>query len=436
MYETYPKSWFGIIMKKPLIFIILTLCFFLSIIFVRPYFLSQKDSLAAKGFLRTDGTIIRDGDGKEILLRGVNLGGLFLIEPWILGIDNMDQPPIEDEWTLRHTLTSRFGDIACKQWLQGFYDVFIQDFDLDLLQKLGINTVRLPINYRMLQNEDGSWIKNRSGQIDFEKIDKIVAACEARGLYVLLDLHGAPGSQNKERHSGRADFNRLLAPTPEGEMFRKRTVELWRTLADHYKNNAAICGYDLLNEPSAPENAPEKNRLWETYDRIYQAIRSVDRHHIIMMEAVWDWDSLPDPSQMGWKNIAYQFHYYDVLIQNDPVAQKAFVDKKIEEGLAKQSRYQIPVMIGEFTCLQHMPAWAYYLKRLDQAKWHWTFWTYKARDPSASWGLLHAPNNSPELPRFRTDSLDVLLKKISVYSSQTHYKINDELAELIRSFCL
>lgn len=389
---------------------------------------------APQGFLKTDGKRIRDqnGTGAEVLLRGINLGGLFLIEPWILGIDKTDEPPIEDEWTLRNTLISRFGDAKCRQLLDAFYDVFIQDDDLAYLQGLGINTIRLPINYRLLQNEDGSWVKDKAGKIDFGKIDNIVLACKNRGIYVLLDLHGAPGSQSKERHSGRVNFNKLLAPTPEGEDYRKRTSELWRAIAEHYKNNTTICGYDLLNEPSEPKDIPSRNALWEIYDHIYQAIRSVDKNHIIMMEAVWDWASLPIPSKVGWENVVYQFHYYDVLSNKDPAIQKAFIDKKILEGRPKREQYQVPVMIGEFTCLNYLPTWDHYLEKFNQEGWSWTLWTYKARGPSAEWGLFHAPGNIPDLPKFKTDSFAVLSEKLSAYSTLDHYKLNIALAELIK----
>ena len=264
-----------------------------------------------KGFLRAHGTIIRDqnGHGKEILLQGVNLGALFLIEPWFAGLGRADNPPIEDEWSIRSILSSRFGDSGCQKILDSFYSTFIQTYDMDKLYNLGINTIRLPINYRLLQNEDGSWITDSLGRIDFSKLDRIVNYCADRGMYVVLDLHGAPGSQSKERHSGRKNFNKLFENSPEGEIYRRRTVELWRTIALHYRNDTTIGGYDLLNEPTEPKDALSSEALGKFYDRLYKAIRDADKNHIIMMEAVWDWNALPQPASMGWENVVYQFHY-------------------------------------------------------------------------------------------------------------------------------
>lgn len=392
---------------------------------------------SARGFLRANGTTIRDheGRGEEILLQGVNLGSLFLIEPWLLGIDTAD-PSIEDEWNVRNVLNYRFGDPGRQQILDAFYKTYIQSDDIDYLHSLGINAVRLPINYRLLQKEDGSWIKNASGQIDFSQIDRIVNDCADRGIYVLLDLHGAPGSQNTKIHSGRKDFDKLFEKSPEGEIFRKRTLELWRAIALHYKNNTAICGYDLLNEPGEPKDISAKKVLWEFYDRIYKAIRAVDENHIIMIEGSWGWDTLPKPSDMGWENVVYQFHYYHVLDNKDLQAQKDFIDQKIREGRHRQAEYQVPVMAGEFTCLGHLSAWEHYLKNFSREKWSWTMWTYKSCDPSLEWGLWNCSKPKSDIPRLGTDSFKILLDKFSTYSTLDHYSLNKALAKLIKNYAV
>jgi len=393
---------------------------------------------SAEGFLRTSGTVIKDqnGNGKEILLRGVNLGSLFLIEPWILGVGKADDLSIEDEWSLRGILNSRFGSLQCQQILDKFYNTYIQTIDMDYLLNLGINTIRLPIYYRLLQHEDGTWVTNSSGQIDFSQIDRLVNDCADRGIYVLLDLHGAPGAQNKERHSGRKNFNKLFDNSTEGETYRKRTIELWQVIAQHYKNNKTICGYDLLNEPAEPKDSFSKEGLWKLYDLIYKAIRNVDKNHMIIMEGIWDWEALPSPASMGWENVIYQFHYYHVLDNKELQAQKDFIDQKIREGRIKQSEYQVPVMIGEFTCLSYAPTWAYYLENFNREKWSWTLWTYKSYPSPYEWGLLNYSGPKGDLPEFKTDSFDSLLSKLSNYATLDHYLSNDTLVELIKNYSI
>jgi len=393
---------------------------------------------STKGFLKTDGTVIRDqgGHGKEILLQGVNFGSLFLIEPWILGISEADTPSIEDDWSLREILSSRFGASGSQKILDEFYNAYIQASDMDTLSNLGINTIRLPLSYHLLQKEDGSWITNRLGQIDFSRIDRVIKDCADKGLYVLLDLHGAPGSQSKDRHSGRKGFNKLFDSSSEGEGFRQRTLEFWQASALHYKNNTTVCGYDLLNEPSEPTDEPSKKALWQLYDRIYKTIRSVDKNHIIMMEAVWDWAALPKPATMGWENVVYQFHYYHASHNKDLRAHKDFIDQKIREGRIGQSEYRVPVMIGEFTCLDYAPTWAYYLENFNREKWSWALWTFKSRYSSPGWGLFNHQRPSADLPRFRTDSFQSLSSKLSSYATLGYYSLNGTLAELIKDYSL
>lgn len=391
---------------------------------------------SAEGFLKTDGTVIKDqgGHGKEILLHGVNFGSLFLIEPWILGISETDTPRIEDDWSVRDILSSRFGASESQKLLDEFYNTYIQASDIDALYNLGVNMIRLPISYRLLQNEDGSWIRNPSGQIDFGRIDRVIKDCADRGLYVLLDLHGAPGSQSKERHSGRMDFNKLFDSSSEGEDYRRRTVELWQSIALHYQNNTALCGYDLLNEPSEPADEPSKNALWKLYDRIYKTIRSVDKNHIIMMEGASDWATLPRPAVMGWENVVYQFHYYHVSHNEDLRAHKAFIDQKVREGRMGQLEYQVPVMIGEFTCLGYEPTWAYYLENFNREKWGWALWTFKSRYSSPGWGLFNHQRPAADLPRLRTDSFQSLLSKLPSYATLGYYSLNGTLAKLIKDY--
>lgn len=394
-----------------------------------------KPTKTFDGFLKTNGQTIKDrnGSGKEVFLRGINLGSLFLIEPWLLGIDHMDRPAIEDEWSLRSALDARFGPSKRQLFLDRFYETFVQDFDLDYLKDLGVTVVRLPINYLLIQNEDGSWVKDRSGKIDFGRIDAVVRKFSQRGIYVLLDLHGAPGAQSPERHSGRKDFDKLFSRSPEGESYRQRTVEIWKAIALHYKNNPAIAGYDLINEPKEPLDDLSRNALWDLYDRIYKAIRSVDPDHIVMMEGAWGWVSLPDPAARGWKNVVYQFHVYDVLENKDPATQREFIAQKIYESKIKQEEYQIPVMIGEFTCLDHLSTWEYYLDSFNKAGWSWAMWTYKSRGSPATWGLWSAPGNTPALPRIKNDSFEVLLKKLSAYETRS-YQLNRVLADMIRKY--
>jgi aryl-phospho-beta-D-glucosidase BglC (GH1 family) len=387
----------------------------------------------SKGFLKARGLAIReeDGDGRVILLQGLNLGSLFLIEKWMTGIGEADKPAIEDEWTMRDVLAKRFGDANCKKILGTYYDSYAKPFDFDTLLDMGINMVRLPIYYRLLQDDKGNWITDPNGEIDFSEIDRVVNACADRGIYVLLDLHGAPGCQNKEAHSGRQNFNKLFLNTPEGETYRRRTVELWNKIAAHYKDESAVCGYDLLNEPVG---APKKEDLWQLYGRIYKAIRSVDSNHIIVMEGIWDWDTLPRPRDKGWQNVVYQFHYYLWDHNEDVDAHKAFINQKIALSRVKQKEYRVPVMIGEFTCFSLKAIWEYYLTNFNREKWSWTMWSYKSHFSPSEWGLYNHSEYNGEPPKLRSDSFSKLTRKLSKYATQDYHFLNFSLSEILKDY--
>ena len=396
-----------------------------------------QPSTIEKGLLRTQGMTIRDFYGNNVTLQGVNLGGFLLNEKWLTGLGAGDQPPIEDDWSLREVLQSRFETAA--PLLKIYQDAFFKADDCDILMRMGLNVIRLPIFYRNLQDADGNWITDSQGKIDFETIDRIVNSCANNGIYTLLDLHGAPGSQSNTDHTGRANFNKLFEDSPAGEAFRDQTVRIGEEIAIHYQNHLAIAGYDLLNEPTG---APNPETLWHLYNRLYQAIRSRDPYHIIVMEGIWDWDTLPIPAEQGWENVIYQFHFYNWDHDNDLQAHKNFVDAKIAQGTLKQEQYQVPVMIGEFNGFTLPETWEYYLEKFNEKNWSWMLWNYKAHDPNSNWGLYTHTGYNELLPKFRAvqadgspgDSFDDLARKLTKYDTLGHFSPNHALIEVVQRF--
>ncbi|MFA6379476.1 MAG: cellulase family glycosylhydrolase, partial [Candidatus Omnitrophota bacterium] len=386
-----------------------------------------------QGFLHSVGTMVKEenGQGNEIVLQGVNLGGYLLTERFFTGLGDGDNPIVEDDWTMRDILTQRFGEAGCRDLLKVYQEAYIKNFDLDYLKELGVTLVRLPIFYRLLQNEDGTWVLNDQGQIDFGKIDYIVDECANRGMYVLLDLHGAPGAQSIEAHTGHANFNKLFENSPTGEMYRQRTEDLWEAIATHYKDNPWVCGYDLLNEPTGATTTTD---LWNMYDRLYDAIRIIDPDHMIVMEAVWDWATLPKPVDMSWSNVAYQFHYYLWNFDEDIQAHMAFIDQKVAEAQIQQPLYQVPVMIGEFHGFDQKAIWEYYLQKFNEQHWSWASWTHKTYPTPSNWGFFNHVNYAMALPKFRDpggDSFATLVTKFKRYATGDYHAANATLTDLM-----
>jgi aryl-phospho-beta-D-glucosidase BglC (GH1 family)/flagellar hook assembly protein FlgD len=425
-------------------------------------------------FVKAVGTVLKEqqGLGDALTLRGVNLGNALLLEPWMFfGLNHpaVKKPTdpnynpsvaIHDDWMFRDELTQRFGSETAAELLRSYQETYLQATDFDNLMRLGLNVVRLPIYYRDIRELDETL--NWTGtEYKWDHIDRIIELCADRGLYVLLDLHGAPGAQSEQDNTGRMNFNQLFKEDQQvmcggenvtvGECYRRRTVELWQAMAARYQDNTAVAGYDLLNEPAG---APSPDALWQLYDRLYDAIRSIDSSHLIVMEGLWvdpnrwpavtsDWEWLPDPKSSNWNNIAYQFHYYcwscatgptPVPVATQITSQQTFLDEKFSAADSKQFDYDVPLMIGEFTGFGVRPVWEDYLNRFNQHGWSWTNWSYKTYDSPSEWGLYNHLILAKDLPDVRRDSLEDIQRKLSLFDTVSHHTPNVSLVEVFKTY--
>jgi aryl-phospho-beta-D-glucosidase BglC (GH1 family) len=412
-----------------------------------------KPASTDQDILHTDGITIRRGPlsevGDVVVLRGVNLGNYLLIEPWLNGwvSGTITATNETDYYTLReNVLAPRFGVTDTLALLQTYRNSYLTDEDFDFMMRVGVSLVRLPIYYRDLQDDAGNMIP-----AGFEPIDRVIEACADRGIYVLLDLHGAPGGQSRDCWTGRCGYNRLFQGTEtEQAEFQARTVALWEAIAERYKNNTTVMGYDLLNEPIGvlPDSIPFLDRLhvlWDFYDRLYDVVRAKDPQHIVVMEAIWDLNTLPLPADYGWENVVYQLHTYCSWCEDEnPVyadrvaAHREFVDGKI--ALVRNYRdgchYQVPILIGEFSAYDSRDTWEYYLGRFNEQGWSWTLWTYKMAIPNSRWGLLTDRYYDVEtLPRFREDSFGDLQAMLSEqFSTTIRYLPNASLVGIVERY--
>ena len=195
--------------------------------------------------LHCDGERIINADGKQIFLRGTNLGGWLLDELW-MGFFKGG----EAQWDIVTALENRFGKQEADRLIKIREDNYITEYDLDYLQKLGFTCVRVPFWYRNFQTDDnGTWKRKENGEIVFSRLDWVVEVCEKRGMYVILDMHGVPGHQSIAHHSCRVNHCKLYDETQEGARFRSLACELWREIARHFAGNGTVAAYDLMNEP-------------------------------------------------------------------------------------------------------------------------------------------------------------------------------------------
>ncbi len=367
--------------------------------------------------LRTHGIHIVNTTGAVVQLRGVNLGGWLLHELWMTDMGPQSER-LSCDMHVRRMLSRRFGARRAAQLLNIYHHNYIASVDFDLIARMGMNCVRLPIYYELLERDEQPGVFRPDG---WRMIDAAVSNCAMRGLYCILDLHGAPGGQSADHTTGQTGRNRLFFDPA----LQDRTVALWQAIATRYAAHAAVAGYDLLNEPWG---APTPGALLSLYDRIYRAIRAVDPHHVIFLEdrgPGTSMDELPPPRRRNWQHIVYSFHPY-LFDKHDAPSHRAFVDERLRTYEAFAASRNCPVLIGEFHPQGGDESWRYYLTTFNARGTHWTLWSYKCSARMGDWGIVRT-SVSPDV---QSNTYAQLRVAFAQYATQPG-SINTNLTALI-----
>ena len=371
-----------------------------------PVYAQTSDSAGSCAFtqedmLKTDGRKIVNQRGEEILLKGVNLGSWLIHEAWMTPIEGT-----EDNISTFEVLTERFGVDGAYELINTYEDNWITEYDLDRIKEMGFNCVRVPFWFRNFYYDDkGTKIYDENGDWDFSRLDWVVEECGKRGIYVILDLHGAPGYQSNKDHCGKVNSCGLFKLTEEAEAYRKLTIELWTAIAQRFNGNPTVAMYDLLNEPMCDvKSYLIKNNISTIalYDRLYDAVREVDSEHIMTMEGIWRLYNLPAPWLIGWKNVVYQLHLYD----------KTDLSFRFNIATSKLYPYNVPIYIGEFKPLEKA-TWECVLGLFNDSNYSWTIWSYKGCGHgawSSDW-FIYGSKNGFERANVNTDSFDEIKRK-------------------------
>lgn len=261
-----------------------------------------------------------------------------------------------------------------------------------------MNAIRLPFYWRNILNYDSSTdtYTRKSEDEAFAYLDYFMGKCLEHDLYCILDLHGAPKTQNGYEHSGKVEKYKKDTLWFD-EKAIEATCDIWRFVAEHYKSSqlgTAIATYDLLNEPCSDDTdvlqgARHTNEdCYPVFNRIYQAIRATGDKHNITIEGVWTYANFIDPAVYGWENIQYECHFYNW--NRDTLSYELYYDAM--EATRIGHDYQVPYYIGEFTFFDNYDDWRTWLAYYDRLGYSWTFWTYKKTVVGwweDSWGLYN-----------------------------------------------
>lgn len=376
--------------------------------------------LENKDFLKTDGTKVKNTEGQEIILRGTNAGGWLLQEFWMCPTEQTENVSCQKE--MIQVLKERFGEEKAEELLDVYEDNFWTEADFDNCRDLGMNVIRLPFTYMNFLDDNGE-LKDDA----FERVDWFVEQAGKRGMYVILDMHGAQGSQNEKDHSGDTTQGASFFYGENAGKNQTEYVQLWEKIAEHYNGNPVVAGYDLLNEPycDLPENTGKT--CWDIYDRAYKAIRKIDEDHIVIVEAKWDPVNLPDPKEYAWENIIYEYHQYNYTDQHNAEAQLEGIALKLD--LADAAGYGVPNYIGETSFFDNMESWEQCLNEMNRRGCNYTTWSYKVTgDGSNTWGIY---NIQADKANIETDDYDTIKEK---WSSQSDLIENKEVKEILEKY--
>lgn len=330
-----------------------------------------------KDFVHTQGKDIIDPQGKKLMLRGVGLGSWMLPEGYMWRFPNQGDRPRKIE----KIIASLIGEEDARTFWQRYYRNYIAKADIDKIADDGFNSVRIPLLWRFLIDE------NRNINEDHWKIlDDIINHCDRRNVYVILDLHGAPGGQTG------ANIDDCENDIPElftSVTYQDQTVFLWKEIATRYRNSQIIACYDLLNEPVPEFHGQVNDQVYPFYDRLIKEIRSVDPYHMISLEGIhWstDWSIFTHKLD---DNVLYQFHKY----WNRPDAES------LKKYLDLREKWDVPIFMGEGgenNKEWYCGAFAMY-EDLDIS---WNFWTYKKMDTTNSMVSVRRPKEWHRLTEY------------------------------------
>ena len=255
--------------------------------------------------LSTEGPAIVNESGETVLLRGMGLGGWMLQEGYMLQTAGFANAQFE----IRNKIELLIGEDATNEFYAAWLQNHVTRADIDAMKAWGFNSVRLPMHYNLftlpIEQEpvagENTWL-----DLGFDLSDSLVSWCKQNEMYVILDLHGAPGGQGYD--AAISDYDPTKPSLWESPDNRNKMAALWKRLAAHYADEDWVAGYDLLNEPNW--DLPGGTALRNLYVQCTDSIRSVDPDHIIFIEGNWwanDFSGLTPP----WDDqLVYSPHKY------------------------------------------------------------------------------------------------------------------------------
>jgi aryl-phospho-beta-D-glucosidase BglC (GH1 family) len=183
-------------------------------------------------FLHTQGQSIVNESGEKILLRGVGLGNWMLPEGYMWKFGDQADRPRRIEKLVNDLIGSENG----KRFWSEFRKNYITEADVKLISELGFNSVRPALNSRLFLPETGLPTGAEEG---FSLLDNLIAWCKTNGVYVIIDMHAAPGGQTGQNIDDSANDQPELFMEPK---YQDQLVALWKVIARRYQDEPTVAG--------------------------------------------------------------------------------------------------------------------------------------------------------------------------------------------------
>lgn len=328
-------------------------------------------------FLRVKGPDLIKPNGEKFLIQGINLGNWLNPEGYMFFFGS----EAASYRTINEAFCEMVGPDFTSRFWREFKKSYITEDDIKYIKQTGMNSIRIPFHYKLFTNED--YMGLDSSHDGFELIDQVVEWCRRQNLYVILDMHDAPGGQTGDNIDDSYGFPWLM--TDEGS--KAQFCNIWKDVASHYANDTIILGYDLLNEPIAhyfmEGNAHLNDSLEPLYKRCVEAIRTVDKNHIVLLGgAQWNGNfSMFKDSKFDDK-LMYTCHRYwcDTLQAN------------IQDFVQFRDSVNLPIYMGETGENTHewIAGWTRLMER-NNIGWH--YWPYKKMVPNSCMVTIPKPEN-------------------------------------------
>jgi endoglucanase len=383
--------------------------------------------------LRVDGKNIVDKNGKEVILRGIGLGGWMLQEPYMMQLSSIAGRQGE--------IRKKIVDLIGEEETNKFYTSWLQQHctknDIDSLAAWGFNSIRLPMHYNLFtlpaeketDRESDTWLET-----GFSLTDSLLKWCTEARIYLILDLHAAPGGQGNDNAIADRDTQQPYLWT--SAINQRKITALWKKLAARYAKQEWLGGYDILNEPNYGfTNNADKNGCAERsnkeigllYNAITDAIRSVDKDHMIIIEGNCWGNNYAGLLPVKDRNTVLSFHKY--WNYNDEASIAAY--------LRMRDEYNMPVWCGETG--ENSNVWfADVIRLFEKNKIGWAMWPLKKNginnpleiDPGDGYRNLLKYWKGEAAKPSKTEAIDAL----ATFTRQLNIKMNIKKRDVLDAF--